>query len=271
MELKSVGMVINQFSENAVSYSDNTSRILQSKGVRVLSENEMSSGESADLILAFGGDGTILKSAQYAIKRDIPILGLNFGRLGFLAEKVPETPCNLADLLTDGDLPEEERMFLTVEREGCEPMYAVNDAVISRGGYARLISLEVMVNGAPASKMLADGMIIATPTGSTGYSLSAGGPVVSPDVDCMTVTPVCPHSLQLRPLVISGSSEIAVTMGEDPYQAAVLQIDGQNRGIMKQNDRITVRRSEQKIRVLRLERTNYYTLVRTKLSEWGTN
>lgn len=271
MKLKSVAMVINQFSENAIRYSDETCLALKEKGVSVLSETEMTEGKSADLILAFGGDGTILKAAQFALKSSCPVLGLNFGRLGFLAEKVPEDPLTLVSLLLNGDLPEEERMLLTVERPGCEPLSAVNDAVISRGGYARLISLQVMVNGEPAGNMLADGLIITTPTGSTGYSLSAGGPVVSPDVDCMTVTPVCPHSLQIRPLVICGSSEITLTLGEDPFQAAVLQVDGQNHGILKQNDSITVKRSERKIRVLRLEKTNYYTLVRTKLSEWGTN
>ena len=270
MNLNTVGTVINKFNDQAVLYAAEICSVLESKGITVLKEEEMPESKEADLILAFGGDGTILRAAQYALNKETPVLGLDFGRLGFLAEKVPEKPSDLAEIILTQELTEEKRMILTVERDGCEPLWGVNDAVISRGGYARLISLEVNVNGNPASRMLADGLVIATPTGSTGYSISAGGPVVSPDVDCMTVTPVCPHSLQQRPLVVSGESEITVAIGDDPYQAAILQIDGQNRGILKQKDIIRVKKDQRMIRVLRLNRTNYYSLVQSKLSEWGT-
>lgn len=271
MDLRTVGTVVNGFSEQAELFREEICRLLSAEGIRILTEETMNEGAAADVILAFGGDGTILKAAQYALRDSVPVLGLNFGRLGFLAEKVPEDPRTLADRLLKGTLREEERMILQVGTGSGSPLFAVNDTVISRGGYARLISLEVRVNGNSAVKMLADGLVIATPTGSTGYSISAGGPIVSPDVNCMTVTPVCPHSLTQRPLVVSGASEITVTLGEDPYQAAVLQLDGQNRGIMKQNDSITVTQDTRKLRVLRLDDRNYYSLVRSKLSEWGTN
>lgn len=271
MVLKNVCFVINEYSEDAKKYADDTRTAMISRGIGVLSEDDMNQGMKADLVLAFGGDGTILRAAQYALRDGIAVLGLNFGRLGFLAEKVPEDPVQLLDCLSKGKYRVEERMILKVEREGNESLYAINDTVISRGGYARLISLEISVDGCPAGKMLSDGIVITTPTGSTGYSVSAGGPVVSPDVDCITITPVCAHSLLQRPLVVSGNSEIRVTLGEDPYQTGVLQLDGRNKGILKQNDTVTVRKDPDKIRVIRLEEQNYYTLVRTKLSEWGTN
>lgn len=267
--------VINSSSTKACSYAKRFEDIMRSKGVMVYSEEDAGTEANEiitpDLIVAFGGDGTILRAAHLAIEYDIPVIGLNFGHLGFLAENAPEDPAELAKMIMDSYGETESRMILEAIVNNGSPCYAINDVVVSRGGYARLISLHVSVNDEFAGHMLADGLVVATPTGSTGYSVSAGGPVVSPDVDCMTITPVCPHSLQQRPQVVSGDAGICVHLGKDPLQAAVVQVDGQNIAVLKENGEVSVRRSQKKIKLIRLRHTNYFTLVRTKLCEWGMN
>ena len=231
-EIHVLETVVNSANADACSYAARFENVLRSRKVTVLSESDRGAEKNVfpdpDVIVAFGGDGTILHAAHLAIRYDAPVVGINFGHLGFLAETAPEDPAELAEMILNGCGETETRMILEAAVNDGSPCYAINDVVVSRGGYARLISLHVSVNDEFAGHMLADGLVVATPTGSTGYSVSAGGPVVSPDVDCMTITPVCPHSLQLRPLVISGSSEIAVTMGgrKGPYPD--MQKSGQN-------------------------------------------
>lgn len=267
--------VINSANLEARNYAKRFETEIKAKGVRVISENDGDDGaihkDIPDVIVAFGGDGTILRAAQLAIGNDVPVIGINFGHLGFLAETAPEDPSELAKMILDGQGETETRMILEAIVNQGEPCYAINDVVVSRGGYARLISLNVSVNGEFAGHMQADGLVVATPTGSTGYSVSAGGPVVSPDVDCVTITPVCPHSLQQRPQVVSGVSEIGIQLGNDPLQAAVVQLDGKNVAVLKENGSVSVRKSEKTFRLIRLYHTNYFTLVRTKLCEWGMN
>lgn len=267
--------VINTVNMEACVYAKGFENEIRSKGITVISENDHEESRyqvsKPDLIVAFGGDGTILRAAHLAIAFDVPVIGINFGHLGFLAETAPEDPTELADMILKKQGETETRMILEAVVNDSDPYYAINDVVVSRGGYARLISLNVSVNAEFAGHMLADGLVIATPTGSTGYSVSAGGPVVSPDVDCMTITPVCPHSLQQRPQVVNGNSKIDIHLGNDPLQAAVVQLDGQNVAVLKANGKVCVRKSEKKLQLLRLYHINYFTLVRTKLCEWGMN
>lgn len=267
--------VINTVNMEACVYAKGFENEIRSKGITVISENDHEESgyhvSKPDLIVAFGGDGTILRAAHIAIAFDVPVIGINFGHLGFLAETAPEDPAELADMILKKQGETETRMILEAVVNDSDPYYAISDVVVSRGGYARLISLNVSVNAEFAGHMLADGLVIATPTGSTGYSVSAGGPVVSPDVDCMTITPVCPHSLQQRPQVVNGNSKIDIHLGNDPLQAAVVQLDGQNVAVLKANGKVCVRKSEKELQLLRLYHINYFTLVRTKLCEWGMN
>lgn len=267
--------VINTVNMEACSYAKSFENKIRAKGITVISENDNKESKSnvgkPDLIVAFGGDGTILRAAHLAIEVDVPVIGINFGHLGFLAEPAPDDPAELAELILEGRGKTETRMILEAIVNDSAPYYAINDVVVSRGGYARLISINVSVNAEFAGHMLADGLVIATPTGSTGYSVSAGGPIVSPDVDCMTITPVCPHSLQQRPQVVSGNTQIDVHLGNDPLQAAVVQLDGQNITVLNANGKVCVKKSEKKLQLLRLYHINYFTLVRTKLCEWGMN
>ena len=150
-----------------------------------------------------------------------------------------------------------------------ETFHALNDAVITRGGYARLIRVEAFVNQKEYGVFTADGIIVATPTGSTGYSLSAGGPIVEPGMNCMIITPVCAHSMQHCPCIVSVESMIRLLLRPDREQTAELQIDGQNRGTLEAGDEILICGTEKKIRLIRLHPYDFFGLMRRKLTEWG--
>jgi NAD+ kinase len=152
-----------------------------------------------------------------------------------------------------------------------EHFSALNDAVITRGGYARLIRVECTVSGEAFGTFTSDGMIAATPTGSTGYSLSAGGPIVEPSMRCIVLTPVCAHSLQQCPCVVSDGSEIRFRLQKERNQTAELQIDGMNRGTLEAGDEIIVTGSADTVRLIRLHPYHFYSLLHVKLREWGSN
>ena len=221
-----------------------------------------------DLLLSLGGDGTILRGVQYAIRWNVPLLGVNLGRKGFLAEIEPRGLEDALMRLISGDYEVEERPLLSVTFAGGQWL-ALNDVVVSRGGYARLIGVTTLVDGEMAGRYQADGVIVATPTGSTGYSLSAGGPVVSPRVDCMVITPICAHSLQHRPCVVGGSAVIRLELDSDEEQTACLQVDGQSRAELTGGMMVEISRSAQKARFIRMQPEQFFGLVRGKLTEWS--
>ena len=169
------------------------------------------------------------------------------------------------------DFKIEERFLLKVEIPGTgESFCALNDAVITRGGFARLIQVECRVNNEQFGVFTADGMIAATPTGSTGYSLSAGGPIVQPEMNCIVLTPVCAHSLQKCPCIVSGTSAIRFRLQPERNQTAELQIDGMDRGKLKAGDSVLITGSEKTIHLLRIHPYHFFTLLRSKLIEWGS-
>ena len=165
----------------------------------------------------------------------------------------------------------EERSLLRILNSNTgETWFALNDAVVTRGGYARLIRVDASVNGKHYATFTADGIIAATPTGSTGYSLSAGGPIVDPGMNCIVITPVCAHSMQHCPCVVPESADIRFHLNPDREQTAELQIDGQNMGSLKAGDEIHINGTDRKIRLIRLHSYDFFGLVRQKLSEWGS-
>lgn len=269
---KSIGLIMNSDKPEAINIAQVARDFFSSYGIdTVFLQNEMELPGKVDLILTFGGDGTFLIGARYAMENDVPLMGINLGTVGFLTEEEPTHLPGCLESILKEQYKIEERFLLNVRntRTG-ESYYALNDAVITRGGFARLIRVECRVNQEQFGVFTADGMIAATPTGSTGYSLSAGGPIVHPDMNCIILTPVCAHSLQKCPCIVSGSSEIVMKLLPERKQTAELQIDGMDRGKLEAGDEIVVTGSGKSIRLLRTHPFRFFTLLQNKLIEWGS-
>lgn len=225
----------------------------------------------ADMAVVLGGDGTLISAARLLGAREIPILGVNLGSLGFLTEITLDELYPALEACLGGDYRVSERMMLavTVER-GDDTVFShrvLNDAVINKGALARIVDMESLVNDHYLTTYKADGLIISSPTGSTGYSLSANGPIVHPDLECLTITPICPHTLTNRPIVLEASAEITIRLkskDEDVY----LTLDGQVGMELKCGDIIRVRRAEHRTRLVMSRSKDYFEVLRTKL-KWG--
>ena len=240
-------------------------------GHRTLGVAEADLMSRASVVVVFGGDGTILRAARAAAPRGIPILGVNIGGFGFLAEvNGPEVERALHRLL-EGDYRLDERMMLRawVERDGrrIQEVLALNDIVVTKSGYARLLKLHTYVNAEHLATHLADGMIVATPTGSTAYSLSAGGPIVHPGVEGIVLTPICAHTLNARAVVVSADDTIGIRV-EPAGAPPVLTVDGQEGFPLQAGDEVRVERSPYQTRLVRLGRGGFYSRLRAKLT-WG--
>jgi NAD+ kinase len=227
--------------------------------------------EEIDLLVTLGGDGALLGGARWAGPAGTPVLGVNLGRLGFLTaiglEELEESLARIAG----GDFVLDTRMGLEVrlehQRDETEPFYALNDAVLHRGGLVRVVHLKVWVDEDEVGLYRGDGVIVATPTGSTAYSLSAGGPIVDPRLDAIVVTPICPHTLAVRPLVLRASAQITLEVVSSP-EDLILTIDGQVGSQLKPGDRVDVCRAPEPVRLVRLPGQSFFSLLRRKL-RWG--
>ena len=267
-----IGLIMNPDKPDAVRMAKIAEDFFSENGIAVSRlQNDSRDARSVDLILTFGGDGTFLIGARIAIEQDIPLMGINLGTVGFLTEEEPEHLTECLQAILSHRYQTDERFVLEVRvpRTG-ESFYALNDAVVTRGGFARLIRVECTVNDEQFGIFTADGMIAATPTGSTGYSLSAGGPIVQPGMDCIVLTPVCAHSLQTCPCIVSGTSEIRFRLIQERNQTAELQIDGMDRGKLEAGDEILITGSGRTVKLLRIHPFHFFILLRTKLIEWGT-
>ena len=223
-----------------------------------------------EMIVVLGGDGTLLSIARLMQNRSIPVLGVNMGQLGFLTETKRSEALGVIRQLLDGKPPKiQERALLevTLKRSG-RTVYqgpVVNDAVISKGAIARIIGLEVAVNGKWVHSVRADGIIVSTPTGSTAYSLAAGGPILEPSLNALILTPICPHSLTQRPLVIPDRSEIQICLNDRPGHV-VLTLDGQDVVDMRQGDVLFVKKfKKHSLQLISSPTRDYFTLLREKL------
>lgn len=231
-------------------------------------------GSPVDLLLALGGDGTMLRASRLAIGFGLPVFGVNTGRLGFLTttpEKELEAGVNA---VLDGQALVERRFTLsaTVKGAGGEtfgPFDALNDVVVHHSGAARVTPIRLTVERPEGEEEIGsftgDGVILASPTGSTAYSLSAGGPIVAPDVECMVVTPICPHSLSVRPLVVRSQERVTVT-GLDPGHSLQLTIDGQVEREIGSEDTVVVSRGEHEVALIRLQGQTFLDTMRRKLN-----
>lgn len=273
-----VGLMVHGRREDAVAHAKRAAAYLQQAGVSVTAEDDavaylgedvipFSQAHGADVIITLGGDGTLLRGAQYALRWDAALLGVNLGRVGFLAEIEPEMLETALDMVIGGTYRTENRPVLEVTSGG-QTWYGLNDVVVSRGGYSRLITIDALVDGDSTGRYVADGLIVATPTGSTGYCLSAGGPVVSPKVDCMIITPICAHTLQHRPSVVHGGAHIRLSLRPEDIQSAALEVDGQTCAELTAGMSVEVRKDERALRLIRMREGRFFQLVRDKLTEW---
>ncbi|MGE5676168.1 MAG: NAD(+)/NADH kinase [Mycobacterium leprae] len=226
----------------------------------------------AELLIVLGGDGTLIRAAQTVAPMGVPILGVNTGHLGFLTEvESAELFAHLEEFLA-GSYAVEERMMLSaaVVRSGkvAFQVIGLNDAVISKGPRARMIHLSVAVGETEVARYPADGVIVATPTGSTAYSLSAGGPIVSPNVDVMVVTPICPHTMVYRTIVVAGTDTVTIHVTDTPGEVG-LSVDGSDPIPLHKGDEVQVSKASCVAKLVRRESYRFYEVLRDKLANPG--
>ncbi len=279
-----IGIIAKNNIEEPFEITKKLSNWLKERGVEVYVEKELGKKirhpnsidrtdipKLVDVILVFGGDGTFLGVAREACKYGTPILGINLGGLGFLTEVTVEELYPMMERIIDGDYEVEDRqMLITSIRRGKKNIgkYEVlNDVVINKGAVARIIDLPIYIEDSHVTTYRADGIILSTPTGSTAYSLSAGGPIVHPKIPVTIITPICPHTLTNRPLVVSSKMkvEIKVTTQEpDTY----LTLDGQIGVRLKTGDVIEVKRTDTSVKLIKSPFRDFFTILKTKLM-WG--
>jgi len=237
--------------------------------------NAMSREELAgrcDLIVAVGGDGTLLDTGRTVGPQGIPLLGVNQGRLGFMVDVTPEEMHTTLEEVLAGRYLLEERVMLTARiRKGDEelgPFNALNDVVVHSGKFARLLEFDTHMNGDFISQHRADGMIVPTPTGSTAYALSGGGPVLHPAMDAVLLVPICPHTLSDRPMVVDGQAHIAIEIAGDEETRALVTCDGQKNWPLSAGDRVHVKQASCRLNLIHPRTYDYFAILRNKL-HWG--
>ncbi|MFK5913899.1 MAG: NAD(+) kinase [Woeseiaceae bacterium] len=247
-----------------------TSRNMSDHDLDIITRHEI--GKRCDLAVTVGGDGTLLDAARGLANFEVPILGINLGRLGFLVDISPNEMSERINEILDGEFEEERRILLnTVIAHGNNPESesdAFNDVVVHKWEVARMIETETYINGKFLNSMRSDGLIVSTPTGSTAYALSGGGPILEPDMDAMVLVPICPHTMSYRPIVIGGDSTIEIIVKENQNSHAQVTCDGQiNLGVVS-GDKITIKKKEKVVRLIHPRKHNHYEILRAKL-HWG--
>lgn len=276
-----VGLVPRREKEAALQLAAQIVRWLEERGHVALVESEAgfvgqhaapgcTIAERADLIVVLGGDGTLIHAAELCGQEEVPILGVNMGTLGFLTEVPRERAIEMLDLALAGRLAVSPRLMLAVEvRDGDQVLLsgsALNDAVISKNALSRLAILEVSIDGHRATSYEADGLIVATPTGSTAYSLSAAGPIVYPTMEAFLLTPICPHALTQRPLVLPVDAPVKVRLASDSEMFVTL--DGSRGRSLGLGQEMVVTLAKHRTMILRNPDIDHFTILREKL-RWG--
>jgi NAD+ kinase len=282
IKLNSVGLVINYRKEKAQEITNWIVNWLSFKKIKVYVEGDKDKRirrkdssctnekffNSVDLIISLGGDGTLLRAAKIAATDGIPIFGVNLGGLGFLTQIGIDNLEIFLEKIYQGKCFLDERMMLDgiVKRKEKEikKFTALNDIVIGKGAFARLISLATYINDDYVITYSADGLVISTSTGSTAYSLSAGGPIVNPNINSMILTPICPHTLSARPLIIGENDQVRITL-ELSEEEVMVTIDGQEGFTLEPKDEVIVKKSIYKTRLIAFKEKSFYAILREKL------
>jgi NAD+ kinase len=288
--MKRIGIIAKQNKPEAVPIVRNLVEWLRPKKIEVFIEEgmgklvhppltgpQLNSVEREDIprhvemIIVLGGDGTLLSVARLVRDYAVPILGVNLGGLGFLTEITLEELYRVLERVVQGDFTTDERVVLnaSVIRRGerMAEFIVLNDAVINKGALARIIDLETTINGEYLTTFKSDGLILSTPTGSTAYNLSAGGPIVYPSLHCIIITPICPHTLTNRPIVIPDDVEIRATL-KTKQQEVILTLDGQLGFTLEFEDVVEVKKAEGRILLIKSPYRHYFEVLREKL-KWG--
>ena len=260
--------IIEKFSSDNIKWTieKQLAKLLNLEGVNKTKVPEMS-----DILIVLGGDGTFLGAARLVRDLETPIVGINMGSLGFLTEIQIDEIDSLLEEIINGNYTIEERIKLTVHLHRKEEKIAeynvLNDVVINKGALARIIELETFLNAEKLSTFRADGLIISTPTGSTAYNLAAGGPIVSPGLNCMIITPICPFKLSNRPIVIPDSYEIKTFLHSQKGDV-FLTLDGQVGISLMEGDRVEVKKASHSLKFIKPKNKSFFHILRTKL-KWG--
>ncbi|HQK99869.1 MAG TPA: NAD(+)/NADH kinase [Smithellaceae bacterium] len=284
MKIKKVGIIANVEKERIAPFTASFQQWLEKRGVRVFLEEEIAvrmkqkagfrrddATLSLDLIAVLGGDGTLLRAARFVARHNLPIVGINMGTFGYLTEINRSETYAAFDLILAGDFVTEKRMMLDVSvRRGGKRIGSgtvLNDVVINRGNLSRIVELETSVGGQHLTTYKADGLIISTPTGSTAYSLSAGGPIVFPGKELMIINPICPHTLTNRPIIFPESAVVNIVL-RSGGGGATITLDGQESYRIERADVMEVKKSKQATKLVLSPHRSYGEILRSKLG-WG--
>ena len=281
---KNVGIYVRQESNHGVDLDvmNNMIDFLSNKDIKLLidessdyenshtnSVNHNDFVETVDLIIVFGGDGTLLNSARKYLDYEIPILGINMGKVGFLTDiKVDNFEKSLSDIL-DGNYLIEERNLVSAKFNETH-LYGLNEVVIHSGSYAQLMRYQLSVNDRIVYEQRSDGLIVATPTGSTAYALSAGGPIIHPSLDVWTILPMLPQSLSSRPFIISSEEKVIINLFDGPNEQAKICVDGQNDIDLPFNEEISISKMKKTLKLVHPKDNDFFEACREKLG-WSLN
>lgn len=254
-----------------VILEEQIAQVIPGHGLQVVSSKLM--GEVSDLVIVIGGDGSLLGAARALAKHKVPVLGVNRGRLGFLTDISPDEIEERVAAVLDGQYKSETRFLLDIEvkRDGI-PIgagSALNDMVLHPGKSARMIEFELYIEGQFVYSQKSDGLIVSTPTGSTAYALSGGGPIMHPKLDAIVLVPMFPHTLSSRPIVIDGNAEIKIIIGEENSTYPQVSCDGQIHITAAPGDTVTIKKKSHKLRLIHPVEHDFYEICRTKLG-WGS-
>lgn len=270
-------IITNRFKDEKNLMTDRVTRYLTNAKKQVCTkENDGKQvDEGTDCIIVLGGDGTLLKAARDNRKSGIPLMGVNLGTLGYLSSVEKENIEDALQMVLNGNFQIEKRMMLAGAvhyKNGIqkEDIHALNDIVISRGGISHIVSFCIQINGQYLNTYHADGVIVSTPTGSTSYNLSAGGPIVEPNARLLMVTPICPHTLNTRSIVFSAKDEVTIRVDEgkkEDVQRAEVNFDGEETIVLEAGDEIVVRESELTTKIMKLDDINFLGMLHKKMAE----
>lgn len=284
-QIKTLGLVLNFYKTEVVELGRAIVQQLSARHIHIIAPGEDADAvglprltnaqfaQAADAVLVVGGDGTLLRAARTVYGYHKPLLGVNKGYLGFLTEVEMNELEDYLEAFLNGDFQMERRMMLTAEvyRNGqkLRELTGLNDLVITKGALARIISVEIEMDGAMVDQFLGDGVIFSTSTGSTGYSLSAGGPIVYPNFDVCILAPICPHSLSARSMIFPPESVLRVRLGLENFQA-MLTVDGQYGMELENKDEIIIRKADDYTYLIKMKDRNFFQVMRDKLKSDGS-